>query len=49
MMFSYDVDHESHTRNAITSVEKIWPGEFNFFLFEAEKGSDKLEVTVFPR
>jgi hypothetical protein len=37
-----------HARKAVESVGKIWPGEFNFFLFADEDvDSDKLDAICF--
>ena len=48
VMINYAVVHESHARDAITRVNNIWPGLFNFYLFaEEDLDSDKLDVTVF--
>ena len=46
MLISYAKANELHAHEAITQVEKIFPDQFNFFLFAA-KESDALEVTVF--
>ena len=48
MMINYAVVHEAQARDAMGRVEKIWPGQFNFYLFaEEELDSDRLDVTVF--
>ena len=48
MMINYAVAHEAQARDAMGRVEKIWPGQFNFYLFaEGELESDRLDVTVF--
>ena len=50
MMIEYAKAHENHARGAIQTVQHIWPGTFNFFLFEdnSSPASQKLEVTVYP-
>lgn len=48
LVIKYSVTHEKHAREAIDKVSKIWPGDFNYFLFaDADVDSDKLDAICF--
>ena len=46
----YSKRHEAQALDAVDRVQKIWPGDFNFYLFAEDldgSSGDKLDATIF--